>query len=283
MYINGIILVNKDRNISSNAVVNKVKHILNAKKAGHLGTLDVLGEGLLPVTLGKGTKLFDFYLNKDKVYRTVFKFGQTSQTLDLEGEIIYDEKDVDITIGELERVLTTFIGKQNQMPPIFSAKKINGRKAYDLARDGEIPALKPKLIEIYNIRCLRKIEKNTFELEIHCSAGTYIRSVCRDIANRLSTYGIMLSIQRTKCGEFDINSSYTIEQIKNGDYKIFNLYELFSNSDLFLDDAQFKKVDNGVILGVDICDGDYKCWKNNLFLGIANVKNGKLKLKLRLY
>lgn len=122
MEINGIILVNKERGISSNKVVNKVKYLLQANKAGHLGTLDVLGEGLLPVTLGKGTKLFDLYLNKDKEYITTFKFGETSTTLDCEGEIT-DRNDVSVSKTDILNIIPNFIGKINQVPPIYSAKK----------------------------------------------------------------------------------------------------------------------------------------------------------------
>ena len=130
--------------------MNKVKYLLKAEKAGHLGTLDVLGEGLLPVTLGKGTRVFDYFLNKDKVYLTTFKFGETTATLDLEGEIT-ESNDVKVSLEDLKRVLPCFIGKQNQMPPAYSAKKINGKKAYELAREGEEVLLKPKEIEIYSI------------------------------------------------------------------------------------------------------------------------------------
>lgn len=282
MRINGIILINKERGISSNSVVNKVKHLLGADKAGHLGTLDVLGEGLLPVTLGKGTKLFDYFLNKDKVYRTVFKFGYTTTTLDLEGEVT-NKNDKAVTLDELNQVLCNFIGKQNQMPPIYSAKKINGKKAYQLARSGAIEInLKPKEIEVYSIDVTKQLDFNTYELNIHCSSGTYIRSLCRDIANSLSTYGVMLSIQRTKCGNFSIDNAYTLDDIKNGKFQIISLDSIFDYSSVNLSQSQSERLLNGVLISFIGKDGLYKAYLNDEFLGITEVKDNFMKFKLRL-
>lgn len=282
MRINGIILINKERGISSNSVVNKVKYLLGADKAGHLGTLDVLGEGLLPVTLGKGTKLFDYFLNKDKVYRTVFKFGYTTTTLDLEGEVT-NKNDKAVTLDELNQVLCNFIGKQNQMPPIYSAKKINGKKAYQLARSGAIEInLKPKEIEVYSIDVTKQLDFNTYELNIHCSSGTYIRSLCRDIANSLSTYGVMLSIQRTKCGNFSIDNAYTLDDIKNGKFQIISLDSIFDYSSVNLSQSQSERLLNGVLISFIGKDGLYKAYLNDEFLGITEVKDNFMKFKLRL-
>ena len=283
MKVNGIILVNKEKNISSNSVVNKVKKILNADKAGHLGTLDVLGEGLLPVTLGKGTKLFDYFLNKDKEYRTIFEFGVTSDTLDCEGEVIKDDKPVNITKKDIAEVLPKMVGKQMQMPPLYSAKKINGQKAYDLARQGKTDIeLRPKEIEIYSIELLSEINKNTFEFVIHCSSGTYIRSIARDMAALLSTYGIMLYIQRTKCGNFDIKDSYTLEDIKTGNYKIINLDSIFSELErVELNDYDSTRLLNGVFINY-FKDGQFRAYNKDEFLGVVNVTNGKMSFKLRL-
>lgn len=279
--INGIILVNKPRGISSNTVVNIVKKAVNAQKAGHLGTLDVAGEGLLPVTLGKGTKLFDFYLKKDKVYKTVFKFGQTTDTLDLEGQITDSDNKV-ITIGQIQAVLGKFIGKMAQMPPQYSAKKINGQKAYDLARKGEVADLKPKEIEIYNIRLLKQVEDNIFELLVHCSSGTYIRSLVRDIATELSTFGVMLSIQRTKCGEFELEGSFTLEEIKGGKYNIIKLDSLFEFEEIHFTDTETEKVLNGVWINTNKPNGRYKGYGKGEFLGLIEISKGIAKFNLRL-
>lgn len=282
MVTNGIILVNKERGISSNKVVNKVKYLLKADKAGHLGTLDVLGEGLLPVTLGKGTKLFDYFLNKDKVYKTVFKFGLTTTTLDLEGEVT-NQNDVEVNFEDINSILPQFIGKHAQLPPIYSAKKIRGKKAYQLARAGvEEIELKPKTIEIYSINLLRQIKHNTFEFELHCSSGTYVRSVCRDMAEKLSTYGVMLSIQRTRCGDFDIKNSYTLEDIERGNYKIISLDSIFDYPSINLKSDESEKLLNGVNIHF-FKDGIFKAYDDNLkFLGVVQVSNNKMSFNLRL-
>lgn len=281
MLDNCIVLVNKERGMSSNKVVNTVKFALKAKKAGHLGTLDVLGEGLLPVTLGKATKLFDYFLNKDKVYRTIFKFGETTETLDLEGDIIHKDDKV-ITLEQVNNTIPFFIGKLNQMPPIFSAKKIKGRKAYELAREGKNVELKPKEIEVYNIKCLEQKDFNTFEFEIHCSSGTYIRSLCRDIAEKMSTCGVMYSIQRTRCGVFDIKNSFSLEQIKNNDFEVVQLDTLFNYEKLKLNEIQFKKLINGAIAANDR-DGIFRAYYNDDYLGNVKVENKNMSFILRLF
>ena len=280
MEINGIILVNKESGFSSNQVVGKVKYLLKASKAGHLGTLDVLGRGLLPITLGRGTKLFDYFLNKDKVYQTIFEFGFATTTLDREGEIT-DKNDVEVSLEQLQNVCQKFIGKQDQLPPIYSAKKINGKKAYELARAGKSVDLKPKQIEIYDIKVLKQIEKNKFLFEVHCSSGTYIRSLCRDIASSLGTFGVMQDILRTKCGSFDIKESFKIENIEQGKYKIIPLDTVFDYEKLITYEAD--KLLNGQLVNTDYQDGIYRIYTDNyLFLGIGNVKNKRLKLDMRL-
>ena len=280
MEINGIILVNKESGFSSNQVVGKVKYLLKANKAGHLGTLDVLGRGLLPITLGRGTKLFDYFLNKDKTYQTIFEFGFATTTLDREGEIT-DKNDIEVSLEQLQNVCQKFIGKQDQLPPIYSAKKINGKKAYELARAGKSVDLKPKQIEIYDLKVLKQIEKNKFLLEVHCSSGTYIRSLCRDIASSLGTFGVMQDILRTKCGSFDIKESFTIEDIEQGKYKIIPLDTVFDYEKLITYEAD--KLLNGQLVNTDYQDGIYRIYTDNsLFLGIGNVKNKRLKLDMRL-
>lgn len=280
MQENRIILLNKPAGISSNSAVNKVKHLLCAKKAGHLGTLDVLGEGLLPITINKATKLFDYFLQKDKTYITVFKFGQTSPTLDMEGPLSEEDKNLDLQSADIEKVLGKFIGVQNQMPPIYSAKKINGKKAYALAREGVDVKLKPKQIEIYKFKLLRKIAKNTFEFEIDCSSGTFIRSLCRDLAQELSTYGVMQRIIRTRCGKFELNNAYTFKDIEDGNFTLINPDVLFSQPRFDLEERQFEKVQNGG--NIQIPEGQFKIYYKNQFIGLGQSENQKFKMLVRL-
>lgn len=279
--MNGIILVNKKSGVSSNQVVNKVKRLIKADKAGHLGTLDVLGEGLLPITINKGTKIFDYFLKKDKVYKTIFKFGETTDTLDLEGEVTARNDKV-VTREMIENVLPQFLGKQFQLPPIYSAKKIGGQTAYNLAREGKEVKLSPKEIEIFSITCVDQVATNTFSFQVHCSSGTYIRSLARDLAQTLGTYGVMQYIQRTKCGMFNLEDSFSIEDIQNGKYKIISIDKVFEDVEkIQLDDKQTKCILNGLVVDVEI-DGQYRVYGNDMFLGLGEANGKKLKLKLRL-
>lgn len=214
---NAIINFNKPTGMSSFFAVKKVARILGVKKAGHMGTLDPYGTGVLLIGVNKGTKLFDEYLNKVKTYIATFHFGYETDTLDSEGNIIkQDQTGKVITKEMVEGIIKDFIGKQQQMPPNFSAKKINGKKAYELAREGKSVELKPKEVEIFSLNLINCFEDNNFVFEITCSSGTYIRSLCRDIAYRLSTYGTMVSIIRTKCGGFNIENSCTLQELQEG-------------------------------------------------------------------
>ena len=282
MQENAILLVNKERGISSNKVVNKVKFLLNASKTGHLGTLDVLGEGVLPVTINKATKLFDYFLEKDKEYITVFKFGQTSPTLDLEGELTKEDEFLNLQEKDVKKVLSKFIGKQNQMPPQFSAKKINGKKAYQLAREGKEANLLAKEISIYNLELLEKTDKNTFKFKVLCSSGTYIRSLCRDIATELSTCGVMQSIIRTKCGKFQLKNSYSLKEIEKGNFQLIRLENLFDYENMEVNKEEFSILSNGALIDCKK-EGTFKVYFDKQFLGLGQSVNGKLKIKLRLF
>ena len=276
----GILLLYKPRKLSSNTAVNIVKKTLNVKKAGHLGTLDVEAEGLLPVTINSATKLFDYFLDKVKVYTTKIKFGEYSATYDLEGEITKVEGVVERE--KLERIIQNYTGKILQTPPEYSAKKINGKRAYKLAEQGIKVELKPKIVEIFSIKILKQIDLNFFELEITCSAGTYIRALARDIAKDLSTSAVCYDIIRTKCGDFDINNSYTIEDIKNGNYKLVGTDSVFDLPSITISNECEQKLLNGAVIRIDLTDGDYKLF-NKKFIGLATVKNSLLKIKIRLF
>ena len=217
---NGIIVLNKPTGMSSSLAVQIVKRTLKPNKIGHLGTLDPLGTGMLMLALNKSTKLFDEYLKKNKTYKAVFYFGKETDTLDSEGEVI-NKNNVDISLEQVKDVVKQFVGDFDQLPPLYSAKKINGKKAYELARQGKDVELKTRRVSIHKCDVLYEVSKNTFMFEIYCSSGTYIRSICRDIAYRLSTYGTMLSIIRTTCGDYSISDSCTLEEIKSGNFKFF--------------------------------------------------------------
>ena len=225
--MNGIVVLNKPAGISSNTACRKVGKILGEKKVGHLGTLDPMAEGVLPVSLGKCTKLFDYYLNKNKTYIAEFTFGIETDTLDAEGIIISSGGQIP-TLEEINTVLNKMIGEQYQLPPKYSAKKVNGKRAYDLARANVDFNLEPKLIHIYDLQCLSKVNHNTFQFKIECSSGTYIRSIARDIASKLNTHAYMSKLTRIKCGEFLIENSFKFEEIN--EKSIINLNTIFKNT-----------------------------------------------------
>lgn len=279
---NGIVLVNKPVGISSNAVVNIVKRALGAKKCGHLGTLDLEGAGLLPVTVNNATRLFDYFLNKDKTYETVFVFGIETDTYDTSGKIV-KQKECDIQTEDVEKAIKQMIGKYAQMPPMYSAKKVGGKVAYKEALKGVQLNLKPKEVEIYDFKLLEKLDKNTYKFEISCSSGTYIRSIAHDLAEKLSTYGSMQCILRTRCGGFHLKDAFDLQDIKEGKFKVIPCENVFDFESLALDKIQVSKLLNGQTLKIDKSqNGVFKLFDNDLFLGLGEIKDNDLRFKLRL-
>lgn len=280
--ISGIINVLKPAGLTSNAVLSKLKKILKPNKIGHLGTLDPSATGVLPVCINKATKLFDFYLKKDKHYKAVFVFGKQTDTLDSDGVVI-DVNDNVVTPQMIESVLPNFVGKQNQMPPKFSAKKINGKNAYELARNNVDFDLQPKQIEIYSIKAEKCLAKNTFLFDIKCSSGTYIRSLARDIAKSLGTFGYMGALIRVASGNFDIENSVLIEQIdQNCIIPLTNCLKDIQN--VFVSSKFYDKIINGcsVPTQADDCDTCVVFCKEQL-IGIGNVHQHILKIKTYLW
>lgn len=187
--MDGILIINKPKGFTSHDVVNVVRKSLNEKKVGHTGTLDPNATGVLPILIGKATKVSKYLLEHNKEYIATIELGKKTDTGDIEGKII--EEDVNVynvlkntNKNKTQEVLTSFIGKQKQIPPIYSAIKINGKKAYEYARQGQVVEIKPRDIEILNIKLL-KFLNNEIEFKVTCSKGTYIRTLCEDIAKKL--------------------------------------------------------------------------------------------------
>lgn len=196
--MDGILIVNKPKNFTSQDVVSKVKKILNEKKAGHTGTLDPLATGVLPVLLGKSTKLSKYLIEHDKVYVARIKLGQKTNTGDAEGIVIEEKNVPEISVEKAKKILDSFLGKGQQIPPMYSAIKINGKKLYEYARNGENVEVPPRNIEIYSINLL-KIKDTEMEFEVSCSKGTYIRTLCEDIAKALGTVRIHVRTKKNCC------------------------------------------------------------------------------------
>jgi tRNA pseudouridine55 synthase len=211
---NGIINVYKEKGFTSHDVVAKLRGILKQKKIGHTGTLDPDATGVLPVCLGKATKLCDMLTDKDKTYEAVLLLGQTTDTEDVTGTVL-TKNEVNVTEEEVLTVIKEFIGEYDQVPPMYSALKVNGKKLYELAREGIEIERKPRKVYIHNIDILEmNLSENEVKMLVSCSKGTYIRSLCRDIGERLSCGGCMKSLIRTKVSRFHIEDSLTLSEIE---------------------------------------------------------------------
>ncbi len=280
----GILIINKPQGFTSQDVVSKVKKILNIKKAGHTGTLDPLATGVLPVLLGNYTKLSKYLIEHDKIYRAKVKLGEKKDTGDSEGNTI-ELQEVDINkLSEenVRKVLESFLGKQKQIPPVYSAIKVNGKKLYEYAREGIDVKVEPRDIEIYDIKLLN-INNLEIEFEVKCSKGTYIRTLCEDIAQRLKTIGYMSSLNRILVDKFSIDDSIdfeTLEKIKDKiEDKLITMEQVFSNLDkLKLSDRKKELFLNGVMLTFNLNDGIYNIYDfNDNYIGLGIVKNNLLK------
>lgn len=247
--INGILNVYKEKGFTSHDVVAKLRGILHQKKIGHTGTLDPIAKGVLVVVIGKYTKLCEDLTQTFKEYIATFKLGILTDTLDITGEIL-DEKDVTVSEEEIRNVIASYKCVYDQEVPIYSSVKINGRKLYEYARNGEYVVLPKRKVDIKNIEVI-DINKDIVKIKCLVSKGTYIRSLIRDIGSSLNTFATMTDLIRIKQGIFDIRDSYTLEDIENGNYKLIDIEDVM---DIYVieNDTYLKDVTNGVKLKLDI-------------------------------
>lgn len=295
---NGYVVINKPKGISSNFVVCKVRRIFSKAsgfkvKAGHLGTLDPLAEGVVVVCIGKATRTFDYLLNKKKEYVATLKLGQTTTTLDAEGEVINTSPLP--KFKDLKKSISSFVGQYFQTPPTFSAVSINGVKAYDLARKGKISdeqmQSKGKLVDIYSIEMLNNFKDNELVEEIQfkvvCGGGTYIRSLCRDIALACDCVGYMSGLMRNSVGSFHINDSTLLNDIESVDdlkfIPIENILDLsFDRYDV--SEKDIIKVKNGVPIVSDLNENQLvSVYIDNKLFGIGKQENKLLKIVTNLW
>lgn len=253
--MDGIIIINKPKGYTSHDIVGKVRKIYNTKKVGHTGTLDPNATGVLPILIGKATKLSNYLTEHNKQYIATLKLGEKRDTGDSEGKIIKTEEVPPLNKENIEEILKSFLGKQLQTPPMYSAIKINGKKLYEYARVGKVVEIPKREIEIYNIK-LNNIKESEIEFLVDCSKGTYIRSLCEDIAKKIGTLGFMKELIRTKVDKFDIENSYSLEELEENkeNVKIISIEELFENN---------KKI---------VLDGE----KLTLFLNGGRINIGKI-------
>ena len=277
--MDGIIVINKPKKCTSHDIVRKAKRILN-EKVGHTGTLDPNATGVLPLLIGKGTQISKYLINHDKTYEAVLKLGERTDTADIEGQVIEKKEVQQIKLQKenVEKVFKLLIGKQKQIPPIYSAIKINGKKLYEYARNCEKVEIEPRTIEIYELELL-KIEKDEITYKVHCSKGTYIRTLCEQIAEKLDTVGYMKELKRTQVGEFVIENSITIEELENDlNNNFITIEKYFENyNKINLNTKKLQLFLNGVQLTYDLNDGIYTIYCDDKFIGIGTIKDKLLK------
>ncbi len=291
----GFVNIFKENDMTSNDVVVIVRGILRKacgekQKVGHLGTLDPLATGVLPVAVGKATKLFDYMQDKIKTYVAVFKFGMSTDTLDRGGRIT-QTSDKSISKQEIIGVLPEFIGEISQIPPLYSAKCVNGQRAYYIARSGGVVELKPKKVYVQSIKMLddatigRELEENEYAFEIRCGSGTYIRAIARDLAERLGTFAYMTYLCRTQVGGFAIEDAVTIEQFQQNplEYVVGIDGPLKDFGKIELQGVEAQKALNGVKIeaGREV-NAHPLVYVDGEIAGIGEVKDGLLRIKTRL-
>ena len=273
--MNGLLLVNKDKNMTSRDVINKLNHIFSMKKIGHTGTLDPLATGVMICLFGKYTKLVDLITGYDKEYIAEIKLGIKTDTLDITGNVI-ETKKVKITNEDILQVFNEFPKEYMQEVPIYSAVKINGNKLYEYARNNKLIELPKRKVNIYNLELI-SFNKDIITFKVKVSKGTYIRSLINDLCEKLNTIGTMNNLIRTKQGNFDIKDSYKLEEILNGNYKFQNIKEFLDYPVIEIPDKYIKKVENGnKVENIFNIEDKVIFTKNNKDLAIYENKNNTL-------
>ena len=276
--MDGFLLLDKEKGISSNQLVQKVKRSLSLKKVGHLGTLDPMATGLMILAINRGTKFSSYFLESDKSYYASIQLGSSTDTDDAMGNII-SSSDIIPNEKDINKSLASFIGKSMQAAPFFSALKHKGKPLYKYAREGEFISKLPREINIFSIKNII-CEHNKCSFIVHCSKGTYIRSIARDLGDKLNSGGHLSALRRLSQGTFNIKNAMTIENIELN--KLITIEEAFSElSEIQLDSNQTKFFMNGVkIEEINLEDDTYKIYDSSKkFLGLGMVSNSVLALK----
>lgn len=287
--MDGVIIINKPIGQTSHNLVGFTRRLLGIKKVGHTGTLDPDASGVLPVCIGRGTKAADMLTASDKAYRAQFILGMTTDTLDASGEIL-TEQPVNVTEEQIEEKIKGFIGEIYQIPPMFSAIKKDGKKLYELAREGITIEREKRKVTIFDIKvCEIDMDNYAITIDVSCSKGTYIRTLCEDIGMALGCGAYMNTLVRTKSAGFTLEESHTPEELlemkKSGtlDTAIIPVDKLFSDYDeVFLNDFLSGKAKNGIpIRKKGLCEGKlYRVYgDNNEFLCISEYRENALYLK----
>lgn len=247
--MDGFIIVNKPKDMTSHAVCNKIRSIMHTKKVGHSGTLDPLATGVLVVAVGKATKLINYLENQDKTYVAEALFGIQTDSYDILGNVLNKDDLSNPTDSEIDTQLEILKGSKTQIPPIYSAIKVNGKKLYDYAKNGETVEILPRKIKIHSLKRVSNIIDKKVSIEVSANKGFYVRSLINDLGISLNTYAVMSNLIRTKAGKYDITISQTLEEIKENGPIIHSIEDTFSHlKRIDVNDYMAKLVLNGVIL-----------------------------------
>ena len=275
--MNGIVIIDKPAGWTSQDVVSKLRGALHTKRIGHGGTLDPMATGVLPVFVGRATRGVEFFEHAEKTYEAVLQLGIATDTEDITGEVL-EKKEVHISEAEFMAVLPKFMGKIQQVPPMYSALKVNGQKLCDLARKGREVERQPREIEIFRLECT-EFTGITARLVVRCSKGTYIRTLCKDIGLALGCGGCMASLRRIQAGEYTIEESIQLQQLlETADPESYlrPVDSMFRNHPaVTLTENQEKRCRNGNPFSVKMADGLYRAYgQNGEFLMLARVECG---------
>lgn len=288
--INGIIVVNKEQGYTSHDVVAVMRKILGIKKVGHTGTLDPQATGVLPVCIGKGTKASDMLTNSDKEYIARVKLGTVTDTEDVWGEVLNQSDFSHITQDMIRAAAKKFVGEQTQIPPMYSAVKIGGKKLYEYARSGEEIERKSRTVTIHKID-IESFFEDGFSMRVMCSKGTYIRTLCSDIGKELGVGACMSALVRTKSSIFSIENALTLDQIRahaeQGSINdiVIPVDALFNDMEKIILDAQnTEKILNGMFINVPRPDGEYRVYSHKgEFICVGKSENNILKIVKNFY
>ena len=275
--MNGIVIVDKPEGWTSQDVVSKLRGVFKTRRIGHGGTLDPMATGVLPVFVGRATRGVEFFEHADKTYEAVLRLGMTTDTEDTTGTVL-EEKPVSITQQEFLAVLEQFRGRIRQVPPMYSALKVNGQKLYDLARQGKEVERKSREITIFRLECL-SFDGNSARLLVHCSKGTYIRTLCKDIGQALGCGGCMAALRRVQAGDYSIENAVTLQELtecQDPARYLSPVDTLFSQHEkTVLTANQEKRCRNGNSFSVTLPAGRYRAYsQSGEFLMLAEVKDG---------
>ncbi len=275
--MNGIVIIDKPQGWTSQDVVSKLRGVLKTRRIGHGGTLDPMATGVLPVFVGRATRGVEFFEHAEKTYEATLRLGLTTDTEDTSGTIL-EEREVSISEADFLAVLPKFRGKIQQIPPMYSALKVNGQKLYDLARKGKEVERQPREIEIFKLECL-EFSGNEARLLVHCSKGTYIRTLCKDIGAALGCGGCMAALRRVSAGEYNICEAVSLETLiraENPEAFLRPVDSMFRNYPaMTLTEKQEKRCRNGNAFSIQLPDGTYRAYgQNGEFLMLAKVENG---------